>query len=79
MHFFFFKKTNFYLFCLRANLVQNNPVGVNLGVALGVQHHRLIGPEVRQGNLGVLGTVVDPVDHFILVEVRLTNVSDAVV
>lgn len=62
-----------------SHLVQNNPVGVNLSVTFGVQHHRLIGPEVSQGNLSILGTVVDPVNHFVLVEVRLTNVSYAII
>lgn len=61
------------------HLVQNYPVGVNLSVAFRVQNHRLIGSEVSQGDLGVLGAAVDPVDHLVLVEIRLTDVPDAVV
>lgn len=60
-------------------LVQNNPVRVNLGVALGVQDHSLIGPEVSQGNLSILRTVVNPVYHFVLVKVRLAHISNTII
>lgn len=50
-------------------LVEDHPVGVNLGIALRVQHNSLICPEVCQCDLCVLGTIVNPVDHLVLVKI----------
>lgn len=61
-----------------AHLVQNHPVGVDLGVTLWVQDHCLIGSEIRQRDLGALGTHVHPVHHGVVVKVVLTDVSHAV-
>lgn len=61
-----------------AHLVQNHPVGVNLGVALRVQDNSLVGPEVRQGDLGALRTHVHPVQDGIIVKVVLTDISNAI-
>lgn len=52
-----------------SDLVEDHPIGVDLGVALRVQHHRLIGSEVCQRDLSVLRAVVDSVNHLVLVEV----------
>lgn len=61
-----------------AHLVKNHPVGVDLGVTLWVQDHRLIGSEIRQRDLGALGTHVHPVHHGVVIKVVLTDVSHAV-
>jgi len=61
-----------------ANLVEHHPVGVYLGVTLGVQHHRLVLPEVSQGHLCVLRTHVDGVHDGVVVEVRLTHVPHTI-
>ena len=62
-----------------AHLIQDHPVRIDLGVALGVEHHRLIGPEVRQSHLCVLGADVDPVNHLVLVKVRLAYVAHSII
>ena len=63
---------------VKGHLIQNHPVGVNLGVTLWVQDDSLIGPEVCQGDLSTLWTHVDQILHGVVVEVILTDVSDAV-
>lgn len=62
-----------------AHLVQNNPVRIDLSVAFRVQHHRLIRPEVGQGDLSVLGTDVNPVNHLVLIKVGFAHVSNAII
>ncbi len=59
-------------------LIEDHPVGVNLRVALWVQHHSLIGSEVGQGDLSILWAVVDYVDDIVLVKVSFTRVSNFV-
>lgn len=61
-----------------AHLVQNHPVGVDLGIALWVQDHGLVGPEVCQGDLGALRAHVHPVQDGIVVKVVLTHISHAI-
>lgn len=60
------------------HLVQNHPVGVDLGVALWVQDHSLVCSEVRQGDLGTFRTYVHPVQDSIIVKVILTHISYAI-
>ena len=62
---------------LRA-LVVDDPVGVNLRVAVRVQHHRLVGAKVGGVDLGVVGAVVDEVERLVPVHVVLAGVSAAV-
>lgn len=59
-------------------LIEDHPVGVNLRVSLWVQHHGLIGPEVGQGDLGVLWAVVDHVYDTVFVKVSFARVSNLV-
>lgn len=54
---------------LICHLVKNHPVGVNLSITLWVQYNRLIGSEVCQCDLCIFWTVIDPVDHLVLVKV----------
>ena len=42
-------------------LVVDDPVGVDLGVAVGVEDHGLVGPEVGGVDAGVVGAVVQEV------------------
>lgn len=63
---------------LQGHLVQNHPVGVDLGVALRVQDDRLIGSEVCQRDLSALWTHVNQIHHCVVIKVVLTDVSDAV-
>lgn len=60
------------------HLIEDHPVGVDLGVSLWVQHHGLVGPEVGQGDLGVLRAVVDDVNDAVLVKVPFALVSNSV-
>lgn len=60
------------------HLIEDHPVGVDLGVSLWVQHHGLIGPEVGQGDLGVLRAVVDDVNDAVFVKVPFARVSNSV-
>jgi len=59
-------------------LVVHHPVGIDLGVAFRVQHHRLVRPEVRGEYLRIVGTVVQVVGHGVVVVVVLAYVPDAV-
>lgn len=59
-------------------LVKNHPVGINLCIPLWVQHHCLIGPEVCQGDLCVLRAHINPIDHCILVKIRLTDIPNSI-
>lgn len=59
-------------------LVQNNPVGINLCISLWIQHHCLIGPEVCQGDLCILRAHINPINHCILVKIRLADVTDSI-
>lgn len=46
-------------FVLRiSTFIVDNPVGINLGVALGIENDRLIGPEISSVDLRVIRTVV---------------------
>lgn len=60
------------------HLIEDHPVGVDLGVSLWVQHHGLVGPEVGQGDLCVLWAVVDDVDDVVFVKVPFARVPDPV-
>ena len=60
-------------------LIQNDPVGVDLWVSLGVEHDGLVGAEVRLINLLVLGAHVDDVRTAVSVKVDLALVTTAVV
>lgn len=60
------------------HLIEDHPVGVDLGVSLWVQHHGLIGPEVGQRDLGVLRAVVDDVNDAVFVKVPFACVSNSV-
>lgn len=63
---------------LQGHLIKNHPVGVNLGVALWVQDHRLIGSEVCQCDLSTFWTNIDQIHHGVIVKVVLTDISNAV-
>lgn len=52
-----------------SDLVEDDPVGVDLSVALRIQHHCLVCPEVCHCDLGILRAAVDAVDHLVVVEV----------
>lgn len=58
-----------------SHLVEDDPVGVDLSVALWVQHHRLVGPEVCHSDLCILGAAVDTVDHLVVVKVSKTSIA----
>lgn len=60
------------------HLIEDHPVGVDLGVSLRVQHHGLVGPEVGQGDLCVLWAVVDDVDDAVFVKVPFALVANPV-
>lgn len=60
------------------HLVQDHPIGIDLGVPFRVQDHSLVGPEVGQGDLGILRADVDTVDDLVLVKVGLADVSHAI-
>lgn len=60
-------------------LVQDHPVGVNLGIPFRVQDHSLVGPEVCQGDLCILRTDVNPIDDLVLVEVSFTDVPYSII
>lgn len=60
------------------HLVQDHPVGIDLGIPFRVQDHGLVGPEVGQGDLSILRADVDPIDDLVLVKVCLTEVSNAI-
>lgn len=60
------------------HLIEDHPVGVDLGVSLWVQHHGLVGPEVGQRDLGVLRAVVDDVNDAVFVKVPFARVSNSV-
>lgn len=62
-----------------AYLVQDHPVGVNLGIPLRVQDHSLVGPEVGQGDLRILRTHINAIDDLVLVEVSFTDISYSII
>lgn len=63
---------------MKSHLIKNHPVGVDLGVSLWVQDHRLISSEVCQSDLSALWTHVNQIHHGIVIEVVLTDVPDTV-
>lgn len=58
-----------------SHLIEHHPVGVYLGVTLGVQHHGLEGPKIGEGDLGILRTNIDLVHHLVSVEVALARIT----
>lgn len=62
----------------RLDLIEDDPVGINLSITLRVQHHRLECSEVRQRDLSVFRAVVISIDEGIVVEVVLTHISNSV-
>lgn len=60
-------------------LIKDNPVGVNLSLALWVQHDSLIGSEVCQCDLCILRASVNPVNHMVQVEVSSAGVAHPII
>lgn len=55
-------------------LVQDHPVGVDLGIPFRVQDHSLVSPEVSQGDLCILRADINAIDDLVLVEVSFTDI-----
>lgn len=62
-----------------AYLIQDHPVGVNLGIPFRVQDHSLVGPEVGQGDLRILRAHINVIDNLVLVEVRFADISYSII
>lgn len=60
------------------DLVEDDPVGVNLRIALWIQNHSLVGSEVSERHLCVFGADINVIDHLVLVKVALADIPDAV-
>ena len=62
-----------------AYLVQDHPVGVDLGISFRVQDYSLVGPEVSQGDLCILRAHINAVNDLVLVKVSFTDVSYSII
>lgn len=60
------------------DLIEDDPVGIDLSITLRVQHHRLECSEVRQRDLSVLWAVVISIDVGVIVKVILTQIADSI-
>ena len=62
----------------KLDLIEDHPVGVYLSVPLGVQHHRLEGSEVCQGDFCVLWAVIIFIHEGIVVKIILTQIANPI-
>lgn len=62
----------------KLDLIEDNPVGIDLSITLRVQHHRLECSKVCQSDLCVFWAIIISIDEGVVVKVILTNITDSV-
>lgn len=60
------------------HIIQDNPVGVDLWIPVGVQNDRLVGPEIRGEDLSIVWANIYGIRISISIVVTLAGVAFAI-